>query len=48
MYANPAPLTSRAVVAVDVLHFILTDHNLDVVVSIVSLKQNVYFLGIFI
>ena len=45
MYANPAPLTCRAVVAVDVLHFVLTDHYLDVVVSIVSLRRNVYFLA---
>ena len=30
-------------VAVDVLHFVLTDHYLDVVVAIVSSKRNLHF-----
>ena len=48
MFSNAAPLTSRAVVAVDIPHFILADHDLDVVVSIISLKKKFQFLIIFI
>ena len=43
MFSNAAPLTSRAVVAVDIPHFILADHDLDVVVSIISLKKKFQF-----
>ena len=46
MFPNPAPLTSRAVVAVDVTHFILADHDLDVVVSIISEKKKFYFYAV--
>ena len=46
MFPNPAPLTSRAVVTVDVTHFILADHDLDVVVSIISEKKKFYFYAV--
>ena len=46
MFPNPAPLTSRAVVAVDVTHFILADHDLDVVVSIISEKKKFYLYAV--